>query len=301
MEDRLGAKSAERPGAALFALAAIVVITAGWWALALWPVGSVEPEWLARTRSACFGSQRGGLPDAGGWILLIGEPAGMLAVLAALWGDMLRKNFEWLWSRRAWRLAGIVATIATVGFFTTLGIRVARAQGGAPVEFATNSGISIETNIEAPALPLVDQHGRAVELSDLRGATTLLTFAYGHCTTVCPSVVTDLRAVREGVRKANVRIAILTLDPWRDVPERLPMLAMHWKLTGDDIVLSGDVNDVQRTLDSLAIGRKRNETTGDVDHGTTVMLIDARGRIRYRVDGGGRYNFATLLEKAYTM
>ena len=30
--------------AALVALAAILVITAAWWALALWPAGAVEPE-----------------------------------------------------------------------------------------------------------------------------------------------------------------------------------------------------------------------------------------------------------------
>ena len=46
---------AGRPGLALLTLVAIIAITAAWWALALWPVGASAPEWLARTRSACFG------------------------------------------------------------------------------------------------------------------------------------------------------------------------------------------------------------------------------------------------------
>jgi cytochrome oxidase Cu insertion factor (SCO1/SenC/PrrC family) len=107
--------------------------------------------------------------------------------------------------------------------------------------------------------------------------------------------VTDLRIVRRESRSNNVRIVILTLDPWRDTPERLSSLAEHWKTDANDRVLSGSVADVDKTLDALAVGRKRNETTGDIDHGSTVMLIDSRGRIKWRVDGGSRDDFAALL------
>ena len=37
-----------RGALALGALAVILGVTAAWWALALWPAGDVEPEWLAR-------------------------------------------------------------------------------------------------------------------------------------------------------------------------------------------------------------------------------------------------------------
>ena len=296
MEDRIGAESAQRPGAALFALAAIVVITAAWWALALWPVGSLEPEWLVRTRAACFGSMRGGLPDAGGWILLIGEPIGMAVVLAALWGDSLKRNFEWIRARRGWLIGAACAAVVTLGFFTTLGLRVARAQSLSPTEFEVVPGGFQKVDRPAPPLMLVDQHGQPTSLSGLRGENVLLAFAYGHCATVCPAIVSELRVARRE-SKTDARIVILTLDPWRDTPERLPTLATHWQLAERDQVLSGTVEDVERTLDALAIGRKRNETTGDIDHGTTVMLIDADGRIAWRVDGGSA-DFAKLLRSA---
>jgi len=77
-----------RGALALGALATILAITAAWWALALWPLAGA-PAWLARTREVCFGAAPGGLPDAGGWILLIGEPVGLVTVLAVVWGGAL--------------------------------------------------------------------------------------------------------------------------------------------------------------------------------------------------------------------
>jgi hypothetical protein len=61
---------ARRARVALLALGAILVITASWWAMALWPVAASAPEWFLRTREVCFGATATGLPNAGGWLLL---------------------------------------------------------------------------------------------------------------------------------------------------------------------------------------------------------------------------------------
>ena len=63
-----------RDALGLSLLAAVGGITAAWWALALWPLDAGAPTWLVRTRFVCFGSSENGLPHAGGWIALIGEP-----------------------------------------------------------------------------------------------------------------------------------------------------------------------------------------------------------------------------------
>ena len=90
--------------------AAILVITASWWALALWPVGPATPEWFLRTREVCFGIHPDGLPDAGGWILLIGQPLGMIALLAVVWPAELRAGLARSMSRVPGQLAvGAVA------------------------------------------------------------------------------------------------------------------------------------------------------------------------------------------------
>ena len=276
------------------ALAAIFVITAAWWALALWPVGTVQAEWLERTRAACFGAMPGGLPDAGGWILLIGEPAGMLAVLLGVWGRSLRHDLEALRGHRAWQVTGVAGIALLLVGASLLITRVARASADARVAIRLDRGLPLTMDVAAPDVPLVDQHGRQTSLANLRGHPTLLTFAFGHCTTVCPAIIHDILAIRASSGRGDVPLIVVTLDPWRDTPDRLSTMTESWHLASSDRVLSGGIPDVQRALDQLGIGRRRNETTGDIEHGPTAMLLDASGHIRYRFDGG-LGNLGTLL------
>ena len=289
MEDRVVAsdRAAERPSPALIALLLILAITAAWWALAFWPAGAAEPEWLSRTRAACFGSAPGGLPDAGGWVLLIGEPIGMLGVLAAVWGRSLRRDLERVRAVRRWRLAAVgVAAVTLIGV-VSLGVRVERAWARGHPTALGGPGIPMRLDLVPPSTALVDQHGTLVSLSDLHGQSALLTVAFGHCTTVCPTVVNDILRARQTAGRGDMPLIVITLDPWRDSPDRLSSLASHWALASGDRVLSGSVVDVEHVLDVLGIGRRRNESTGDIEHGGTVMLVGSRGHVEWRIDGGG--------------
>ncbi|MBP9897915.1 MAG: SCO family protein [Gemmatimonadales bacterium] len=276
---------AVRPGTAFTALLLIVLITAAWWALALWPVGSVEPEWLLRTRAACFGSAPGGLPDAGGWILLIGQPLGMLGVLYAVWGPALRADLRRLRSNPWWHGALIVGPALALIVVAFTGRRVAVAAGvGAGVPVAPAGHVK-SADVDVAALELHDQHGRRRSLAEVGKGPTLLTFAFGHCTTVCPTIVQDLRRARANVARPDVPVVVITLDPWRDTPGRLATIAAQWQLPPTDLVLSGSVAEVERALDVLGVSRRRDEATGDIAHVGMVALLDG-GRVRARVEGG---------------
>lgn len=277
---------AGRPGAASLALLLIVVITVAWWALALWPAGAVEPEWLLRTRAACFGSAPGGLPDAGGWILLIGEPIGMLGVLLAVWGRALRDDLRRVWSNRVWRTAALGIAAMTVLFAVALGRRVAYAAGLGAARPTVPAGTPTPVAIDASPFVLTDQHGARISPAAFPGRPVVLTFAFGHCATVCPTIVHDVLAARTAAGRPEVPLLVISLDPWRDTPAQLASLASGWELAPGDRVLSGGVQEVERTLDALGITRRRNETTGDIDHTGAVMLLDHRGYIIWRLDGG---------------
>ena len=278
----------DRPGAATLALLAILAITAAWWALALWPAGAAEPEWLLRTRAACFGSARGGLPDAAGWILLIGEPLGMLGVLVAVWREPLFKELQGALTHRWWRLiAGSIAVLGVVGL-ASVGWRVAHASTSGWAERVVPPGTPTRMDLDISEFALTDQFGRRTTFAEFRGRTVILAFAYGHCTTVCPMVVHDVLTSRTAVNRADVPLVVMTLDPWRDTPDRLASLAEQWGLAARDRLLSGSIAEVAAALDALGIGRRRDDVTGDIEHGGTVMIVDERGHVAWRLDGGWR-------------
>jgi len=281
MEDRLSTPHT-RAALALGALLAILLITAGFWALALWPLSSSAPDWIARTREICFGSRPDGLPTAGGWVLLVGEPAGMVLFLLAAWGYEIREGFALLWRRWSGRLA-IGAAIVLLGVGSGAAtVRVAQAAGDPfdPTGATAPEPTVVPIGEAAPALGLVDQRGDTVTVASLRGRPVVVSFVYAHCATVCPIMVHDVLAASAG-RAVPV---LVTLDPWRDTPSRLPSIAGAWNLPSDALVLSGAVESVEFALDRWRVPRVRNATTGDLIHPTVAYVLDADGRLRFQTN-----------------
>lgn len=284
MEDRIERPDTERRGGVLIALAAILVITAAWWALALWPSSSTESSWLARTQAACFGSKPGGLPDAGGWVLLIGEPLGMLLMAGIVWGRSLKRDMEWLARRASARFAALAMVGLTIAGIIMAGRRVAELKAMPTAEAFVVNDARAMTGRPAPAFALVDQEGHRTTLDAYRGRRVALTFAYGHCATACPLIVHKLLSAR-GEARADIPIVVVTVDPWRDTPAELPAIARAWQLGPADRVLSGRVADVERVLGLYGTRYRRNEQTGEVDHSTTTFIIDGTGIIVRRLIG----------------
>jgi cytochrome oxidase Cu insertion factor (SCO1/SenC/PrrC family) len=276
-----------RAWAALATLGLILAITASWWALALWPVPSDGPQWVLLTREVCFGSTPDGLPNAGGWVLLVGQPLGMIGLLAAVWGAELRAGLALAMGRASGQLAVGIATALMVTGAWSVAARV-RDAGREP--FSTGAERDIATQLTRlrdvpPAMALTDQSGRDVTLEDFRGRPVVVAFAYAHCQTICPVIVSDLLAAQQRLEEARPVVVVVTLDPWRDTPSRLPSIAKQWGLGSDAHVLSGPPETVERTLNAWRVPRTRNQRTGDLTHPPIVYVIGADGRIAYAVGG----------------
>ncbi|HEX6615899.1 MAG TPA: SCO family protein [Gemmatimonadales bacterium] len=272
-----------RGALALGALGTIAAITVAWWSLALWPLAAL-PGWLERTREVCFGAAPGGLPNAGGWILLVGEPLGLVAVLAAVWGGALREGLAAAFARPLGRAVLAGAALALVLGLGATARLVAQVRGE-PFEIRSAGDVS-ETlaagrvNDAAPELRLLDQYGDSVALEQFRGRPVVVTFGYAHCETVCPLTV---RAARDAVSRSEhgAVLLLVTLDPWRDTPSRLGPIARAWELGDRMHLLSGAVDDVERTLSRWRVPRVRNGATGDLTHPALVYVIGPTGRIAY--------------------
>lgn len=277
----------QRAWSAVSALAAILAITIGWWALALWPVNPSTPAWLLRTRVVCFGTMVNDLPNAGGWLLLIGQPIGMLTVLVTVWTAELRAGLALILRSVVGQvMVGVVAATIVAGL---AGVG-ARVSGWSETSFSGGSEREIvsaltRVNDEAPALALPDQRGETISLDRFRGRPVLVTFAYGHCETVCPIVVADVLSAQRQLLDRSPAVVIITLDPWRDTPSRLESIADGWHMGAETYLLSGAPPVVERALNAWRVPRVRNEKTGDLSHPSVVYVIGPDGRIAYVVQG----------------
>ena len=268
----------------LLALAGIAGITAAWWALALWPLAPDAPYWLVRTREVCFGSLPDTLPTKAGWLLLIAEPLTMVAALAVMWPGQLVGALSALARSGAGRVALVVAALSLAGGAAAASARVTAAlrRGSPPAQYVPPPPANYpRVDRPAPALALVDQRGTKVTLTALRGRIVLVTFAFAHCATACPVVVRETLEAQRRLADPNAVVVVVTLDPWRDTPERLASIAAAWRLGEAAYVLSGDTLSVLATLDAWQVPHGRDLTTGDITHPAVVYILDREGRIAY--------------------
>jgi protein SCO1 len=276
-----------RETGALLALVAIVLITVGWWVAALWPLPATTPEWVARARAACFGSTGSGLPNAGGWIMLVGTPLTMVAALLLMAGAELRGGCARVLRSRVASAAAALLLLGVAGGLGAAVVRVADARAGYAAELAAGPvDVRLQrTSHPAPAMELLDQSGERLPLERFRGAPVLVTFAFGKCETVCPVIVQQAREARLLLGAEAPPLLVVTLDPWRDTPARLPHVAAMWGLEPGEHVLSGPVQEVERALDDWGVQRARDPRTGDVAHASVLMVVDADGRVAFTLGG----------------
>lgn len=278
----------------------ILLLTTGlWWALALWPLPATAPPWLERARYVCFNTTESGLPDRSGWILLIGQPLGMVGILLAGWGARVRETLRHLRRTAPGKVLLSGMALLLLGGITGASVRVADARiPPATLPSGEVSESYPRLDMALPAMSgVVDQTGRPFSLELLQGRPALVTFTYGHCATVCPLLVRNaLDARRELGGTDRFAIVVLTMDPWRDTPSRLEALAAKWELEPGDLILSGSVEDVQAALDAWQVARVRDEQTGDLTHTPLTYLMEADGTVAY-ASTGSRTQIVALAER----
>lgn len=145
----------------------------------------------------------------------------------------------------------------------------------------------------APPFELTNQFGEMTSLSQLRGKVVVLTFLYGHCSEVCPLIISKVQqAMTELGTPATEGVALLavTVDPERDAVDGLrestSSLPFNWSyLTGEPGQLKvawdnyGIYVEPQKGK-TIADGQSHDGHQGyDVIHTAKVVLIDRDGYI----------------------
>ncbi len=138
-----------------------------------------------------------------------------------------------------------------------------------------------------PPFQLTDQDGRPFGSKDLEGRAWVASFIFTRCTTVCPAITARMAEVqrRTGQLAPVFHLVSFSVDPSYDTPERLSAYARFhrasprmWSfLTGpDEAVKQAVVGGLK-----VAMGREEGaEAPEGIFHGTHLVLVDGRGRVR---------------------
>ena len=139
-----------------------------------------------------------------------------------------------------------------------------------------------------PNLALIDQNGKSVELSSLKGEYVLINFIYTSCSGTCPMLTSKMSMVEKKLAPElgkKVRLVSLTLDPEHDNPAALLKYANEHGANGADwIFLTGPPAQIDTYLAIFNIKRMR-AADGSIDHVTTSFLLGPDGHQIRQYDG----------------
>jgi len=170
------------------------------------------------------------------------------------------------------------------------------AGGSPPANAATVTGVwTPAAHIAIPAnsvyqvpTPLTDAAGQRFVLKDLAGAPLLVTMFYGDCHSACPVVIETLKrtVTALGPDGKRLRILMISLDPKRDTPKSLGMMADMQKLDPAQYRLAVAANDSDTRLLAAALDiRYRPLDNGEISHTTRIALLNADGSVRAESTG----------------
>jgi protein SCO1/2 len=151
---------------------------------------------------------------------------------------------------------------------------------------AASDQTSFLTNF-AP-LALVDQDGRPFRGDSLRGKVVLFNFIFTSCPNVCPvqtQALADVQRALPAPVRDRVQFVSVSIDPEHDTPAVLRSFASRVKVDfARWTFVTGGTADIDRLAEGLRLFAQNRERRPE-NHGTTLWLMDAGGRLMQRYAG----------------
>ena len=129
---------------------------------------------------------------------------------------------------------------------------------------------------------LVDQTGRPVDQTVLKGKWTAVFFGYTSCPDVCPTTLQTLGAAAAGLGpdRRRLQIVFITVDPQRDTPAQLKDYLSSSAFAPGVIGLTGSPAQVAQAAKAYGVYYQR-QGDGDayaVNHSSAIYLMNPQGR-----------------------
>ena len=171
-----------------------------------------------------------------------------------------------------------------------LPVLIAWAAGLSPVVRAADAQSLPPDSVYHVEATLAPARGESLEWRAMRGKPRVVAMFYASCRAVCPMIVESARAVQRALPEAErgrVGFVLISMDPRRDSPAALARLQAERHLDPASwLLLQPGERDVRALAAVLGV-RYRELADGEFNHTSTLVLLDAEGRVLARTENIG--------------
>ena len=170
-------------------------------------------------------------------------------------------------------IAIVLAAVLVVAAGALLALAVRETPRGA-------AGTALASAIGGP-FHLIDQNGKPVSDADLKGKWQLVFFGYTHCPDTCPTALNEIALALDqlGVKRGEVEIVFITVDPERDTPDVLKSYVQSFD--APIIALTGSPDAVAQAAKAYRVfyaKHPRGDGDYDMDHSAVIYVMNPEGR-----------------------
>jgi len=139
-------------------------------------------------------------------------------------------------------------------------------------------------DVSEAVLPLADGSG-TLPAAATKGGYRLVYFGYTSCPDVCPTTLSDLkRAVRTlpAEQQGKVDVAMMTIDPDRDLPDRLTEYLANFFPKNGVALRASDPADLAAAAGAFGASYSvtpRADAEPEVSHSGDLYVVDDRGKV----------------------
>ena len=159
-------------------------------------------------------------------------------------------------------------------------------------------------------IDLVTHNNEVYKFGDADKKIKLVEFMYTHCPDICPTTTLKMTMLKEDLEKEGVfgdkvQFLTITIDPYRDTPEKMKEYMEtfgieddgNWiMLTGDPNNIEEDLKEVREVADTFQF-QYRDPGDGYFVHSVFVFLINEENRFIKKFPMGEDFDREEVFEK----
>ncbi|WP_449621506.1 SCO family protein [Robertmurraya sp. Marseille-Q9965] len=186
---------------------------------------------------------------------------------------------------------------------------------GGIIALAIAAGISFfiirdQTSTIPDTIDLVTVHNEPYKFSESDQKLKVVEFIYTNCPDICPTTTLKMNMLKKDLQEADVygdkvQFMTITIDPYRDTPEKLQEYMKNFEIEDDGnwIFLTGDQENMQEDLKEIEelAGtfqfQYRDPGDGYFVHSTYIYLLDENNQYIKKYPMGEEFDREAMFNK----